>query len=145
MAALTAERDTPARQVKWGGDIYEADVAASTKVFAGAIVMQNATGEFTEGATATGQIAIGRCENTVDNSSGAAGDAGRVQARTGIFKFANSGGDPVAVADVGADVFIEDDQTVAKTDGTGTRSRAGIMVELDADGGVWVAFTFPLD
>ena len=31
-----------------------------------------------------------------------------------------------------------DDQTVAKTDGTGTRSRAGIVDGIEASGGVWV-------
>lgn len=38
---------------------------------------------------------------------------------------------------MGADCFIVDDQTVAKTNGTNTRSRAGIVAAVDADG-VWV-------
>jgi len=33
-----------------------------------------------------------------------------------------------------------DDQTVALTDGTGARSRAGIIAGVDSDG-VWVQFT----
>ena len=40
-------------------------------------------------------------------------------------------------ADVGADCYIVDDQTVAKTNGTNTRSVAGKIIAVDADG-VWV-------
>ncbi len=144
MAALNAERDTQARQVSWGGDVYHYPVAASTTVFAGAIVMIDASGNAIEGATATGQIAVGRCENTVNNDSGSAGDFD-VEIRTGIFAYENSGGDPVTVADIGNDVFIEDDQTVSRTNGGATQSRAGVMVGLRSDGQVEVAFSFPLD
>ena len=40
-------------------------------------------------------------------------------------------------------VYIVDDNTVALTDGTSTRSRAGIIEGVDTDGGVWVRFTLP--
>ena len=46
-------------------------------------------------------------------------------------------GDLIAQADVGADCYIVDDQTVAKTNGTNTRSVAGKIIAVDADG-VWV-------
>ena len=46
--------------------------------------------------------------------------------------------DLIAQADAGSDCYIVDDQTVAKTSGTNTRSRAGIVLAVDADGGVWV-------
>ena len=53
--------------------------------------------------------------------------------------FANSSaGDLITIADIGKACFIVDDQTVAKTDGTGTRSRAGIVDGIEASGGVWV-------
>lgn len=43
----------------------------------------------------------------------------------------------VAQADVGADCYVVDDQTVARTSATNTRSRAGIVVAVEPDG-VWV-------
>ena len=45
----------------------------------------------------------------------------------------------VQVPDIGKDCFIVDDQTVAKTNGANTRSRAGKVFDVDADG-VWVDF-----
>jgi len=62
-----------------------------------------------------------------------------VPVRTGVFRFANSAGaDEIALADVGADAWIVDDQTVAKTDGTASRSKAGRIMDVDAHG-VWVS------
>ena len=45
--------------------------------------------------------------------------------------------DAIVRADVGADCYIVDDQTVAKTNGSNTRSVAGKIIAVDADG-VWV-------
>ena len=47
--------------------------------------------------------------------------------------------DAITLADVGSDCYIVDDQTVAKTNGTNTRSVAGKVFDVDADG-VWVDF-----
>ncbi|MBY0429675.1 MAG: hypothetical protein K2Q10_00635 [Rhodospirillales bacterium] len=135
MTALTADRNTPRLQ----GDILVLDLAASIKVFAGSIVMRNAAGNGTKGATATGSVGVGVAVEQVDNSAGAAGDK-TVQVRTGIFKFANSAsGDLITKADINKPAYIVDDQTVAKTNGTNTRSIAGMIVGLDALG-VWVRF-----
>jgi hypothetical protein len=74
---------------------------------------------------------------TVDNTYGQAGDK-TVTVRPGIYAWANSsGGDAITQAQVGSDCYIVDDQTVAKTDGTGTRSKAGTVLAVDSDG-VWV-------
>ncbi|MCY1460857.1 hypothetical protein D9M71_784510 [compost metagenome] len=55
-----------------------------------------------------------------------------------MFAFANSAaGDEITRADIGATAYIVDDQTVAKTDGTSTRSVAGTIRDVDSDG-VWV-------
>ncbi|MCU0905547.1 MAG: hypothetical protein MUE83_17025 [Tabrizicola sp.] len=98
--------------------------------------MRNAAGFLTKGATATGCVGVGRAEKTVDNT-GAAG-AAVVEYRTGSFLFANSGGgDLITIADIGKACFIVDDQTVAKTDATATRSRAGIVDGIEGTG-VWV-------
>ena len=55
-----------------------------------------------------------------------------------LFRSANSAAaDLIAQADVGKLCHVVDDQTVAKTDGTGTRSRAGIVARVET-AGVWV-------
>ena len=133
MTALTSERNTPMR----AGDTRVEPVAATVKVFKGSLVMRNAAGFLTKGATALNGIGLGRAEQTVDNTTGAAG-AATMEYRRGIFPFANSGGgDLIAQGDVGKLCWIVDDQTVAKTDGGGTRSRAGIIDGIEA-GQVWV-------
>lgn len=133
MVALTSERNTRARI----GDLRAEAVAAAMKIFGGSLIMRNAAGHLTKGATATNCAGVGRAENTVDNSAGAAG-ALNVEYRVGTFLFANSAaGDLITIADIGKVCYIVDDQTVAKTDGTATRSRAGIVDGIEATG-VWV-------
>lgn len=133
MTALNAERNTRRRD----GDTRLEALAASIKVFAGSIVMRNAAGYLTKGATATGCMGVGRAEATADNSAGAAG-ALTLEYRQGCFLFANSSaGDLITIADIGKACFIVDDQTVAKTDGTATRSRAGLVDGIESNG-VWV-------
>lgn len=133
MTALTADRNTPRAQ----GDVLRGDVAAATLIFAGAMVMRDASGNLIEGQTATGMIGAGRAEAQVDNSAGAAA-ALTCDIRTGIFRWGNSASsDEITKADIGAVCYAVDDQTVAKTDGDGTRSPAGIIEGVDTSG-VWV-------
>jgi hypothetical protein len=111
-------------------------VAAATEIFAGGLIVLNA-GVAEPGSEATDLKAVGRAEEYVDNSAGSAGDK-TVRVRRGLFRFANSaGGDEITLADVGGSAYIVDDQTVAKTDNTGTRSAAGTIEDVD-DAGVWV-------
>lgn len=134
MAALTSPRNTPARD----GKCFGLPVAADTKIHAGSIVVL--AGLYAEpGSTALNLRAVGRAEDTVDNTGGAAG-AMNVPVTRGVFRFANSAaGDAITRAEYGLDCYVVDDQTVAKTDGAGTRSKAGIVRDVDADG-VWVEF-----
>lgn len=130
MPALSAARNTQERS----GEVFGFPVAAATTVHQGSLVALNA-GYAAPGATATGLVAVGRAEESVTAVS--AGDAS-VRVKRGVFKFANSAaGDLIAQADAGADCYIVDDQTVAKTSATNTRSVAGKVVAVDADG-VWV-------
>jgi hypothetical protein len=62
-----------------------------------------------------------------------------VEAQLGCFAFANSSTDALDDTDVGSDCFIEDDETVSKTNDGGARSRAGKVREIDGNQ-VWVAF-----
>ena len=133
MAALTKDRDTKRRD----GAQFSDPVAASTKIYAGSLVCLNASGYAVPGSTATTLKARGVAQEQVDNSAGSAGDL-RVDTRRGIFKFGNSASaDLIAIADIGNDCYIVDDQTVAKTNGSNTRSVAGKIRQVDSDG-VWV-------
>lgn len=133
MAALSADRNTPIRTA----EDFEFPVAASTLIYAGSLVCINASSLATKGAVATTLKAVGIATERADNSAGLA-SAIRVKVRRGCFRFANStAGDLIALADIGADCYIVDDQTVAKTNGSATRSVAGKIRDVDADG-VWV-------
>jgi hypothetical protein len=133
MAALTADRNTPEKN----GELIVLPAAAAKKFYVGALAALDAAGRATPGATATTIKGLGRVEKFADNSAGSAG-AIDVTIRRGIFRFANSAaGDAIAATEIGSDCFIVDDQTVAKTNGTNTRSVAGRVMDVDAQG-VWV-------
>lgn len=133
MAALTKDRNTLRRDGLQNND----PVAASTKIFAGSLVCLNASGYAVPGSVATTLKARGVAQEQVDNSTGAAG-AARVETRRGVFKFGNStSSDEITIANITANCYIVDDQTVALTNGSNTRSVAGKIVAVDSDG-VWV-------
>ena len=135
MAALTESRMTKKRE----NLVFSRGVAAAKKIYEGALVCLSATGYATPGAVATTLKADGRAKATVDNTTGADG-AVKVEVEKGTFQFANSAaGDLIAIADIGNDCYVVDDQTVAKTNGGATRSIAGKIVDVDAQG-VWVRF-----
>ena len=135
MAALTGDRSTPMRS----GEVVVLPVAGTKKIFAGSLVARDASGYATPGATATTLLGAGRAEAQADNSAGSSGDM-TVEIRKGVFRFGNSSaGDAITRAEIGTDCYIVDDQTVAKTNGTGTRSVAGKVFDVDTDG-VWVRF-----
>jgi hypothetical protein len=138
VAALTAVRLTPQLGNPSSVTIakLKLPMKASTKIYAGSLVCIDA-GYAAPARTATGLVVVGRAESTVDNSAGAAGDK-VIEVCRGTFKWANSSaGDLIAQADVGKLVYAVDDQTVAKTDGTGARTAAGVAWQIDSDG-VWV-------
>ena len=128
MASLTSDRNTPERT----GESFAFPAKANTTIFRGSLVALEA-GYVVPGHTATGLVAVGRAEQVVEDQFGVA----QVVARRGVFRFGNLSGDAVTQAEVGADCYIVDDQTVAKTDGGGTRSRAGKVVAVELLG-VWV-------
>lgn len=133
MAALTKDRDTERRD----GKQYNDPIAANTVIYAGSLVVLNAAGDAAPATTATGLIVRGVAQEQVSNNPGAAGGQ-RIETRRGVFRLGNSAaGDAITRAEIGDTCYIVDDQTVAKTDGTGTRSAAGIIRDVDA-AGVWV-------
>ena len=129
MTASTAARNT----IRFEPDgPSRLPMAAAMLIYQGTIVALNATGYASKGVTATTLKQFGRAEATVDNSAGAAG-AKDIDVRPGIYRWFNSSAaDLITTAEIGTDCFIVDDQTVAKTNGTSTRSRAGKVVGVDA-------------
>jgi len=104
---------------------------AAALVYAGALVCRNASGFAIKGSTALGLQAIGRANERVDNSGGSAGDL-NIKVEEGVFRWANSAStDEIAETEVGKVCYIVDDETVAKTSGSGTRSPAGIVMAVD--------------
>jgi len=132
--ALTADADTPTRLT----NLYTRPIAAGKKIFAGSLVVLDASGNANPGSAAAGLIADGRAVSQVDNTAGSAG-ALTVDVQKGVFQFANSSaGDLIDATCIGLACYIVDDGTVAKTSSSGTRSVAGIVVDVDSNG-VWVA------
>lgn len=136
MTAAVTDRDTRTRE----GTIRNFPVAAAAVLYAGTIAVLSA-GNLTKGVTGVGLVCVGATRERIDNSTGIAG-AIRGNAFRGVHgPFANSAaGDLIALTDVGTDCYIVDDSTVAKTSGGATRSIAGKVFDVSADG-VWVHFT----
>ena len=130
--ALSADRNTLRRL---GAD-FVYPVAASVTCYAGGIAVLDSAGNCKPAVTATGLIAVGSFLETVTNGAVAAAVTVRVQ--RGIFQFANSAdADAITKAEIGDSCYLVDDQTVAKTSGSATRSIAGLIVDVDS-AGVWV-------
>lgn len=134
MTALSQAR----RVIRTEGRQSNPPVKGATTIHQGALVVMDA-GLAVPGRTATGLIAVGVSQETVVNSG--TDGAKKVPTERGTFDFANLGADAVTEADIGKDCYIVDDQTVAKTSGTNTRSIAGKVIELDA-GRVFVRVGF---
>ncbi|WP_334128273.1 hypothetical protein [Sneathiella sp.] len=133
MTALTNGRPIEER----AGILFTDPVAAAKKIYAGALVCLDASGNATPGAVSATLKARGVARETVDNSAGGAG-AATVTTAKGIFPFANSADtDEITRADIGGTAYIVDDQTVAKTHATNARSAAGKIMDID-EYGVWV-------
>jgi len=133
MTAATADRNTEMRD----GQTIAVPVAAGQLIHIGVLVAANPNGLALEGKTEADLTYLGRSEQYVDNTAGADG-AVTVQVRRGkAFKWANAADDAVTQASLGKPCFIEDNQTVAKTNGNNTRAQAGIVLGVDASG-VWV-------
>lgn len=136
MAAATSDRNTRQR----AGFSRSFPLAALTVLHAGVIACINASGLLVNGATGTGLKSVGVTQGRLDNGAGTAGAASG-EVFTGVFgPFGNSAaGDQIALADVGSDCFIVDNQTVAKTNGGSTRSVAGKVYDVTSEG-VWINF-----
>jgi hypothetical protein len=135
MTALSQDRMTPQRS----GDNRTLPIKAATKVYAGSMGAIDANGLLVPMSTSTTLKGVGRVERTVNNAG--ANGALSADVKPGIFRWGNSSaGDLITLADIGNDCYGVDDQTVAKTNGGTTRSVAGKIHDVDAQG-VWVKFS----
>lgn len=133
MTALSADRAV----VRRSGETFSFPVAASVTCYQGGLAVLDSSGNVKPAVVATGLIPAGIFTATVDNASGQAGDV-TATVQPGTFRFGNSaGGDEITKAEIGDTCYLVDDQTVAKTNGSSTRSAAGQIVDVDTSG-VWV-------
>lgn len=133
--ALTKNTNVPERS----GDTLILPVAANVRLFGGALCALTAAGLATPGAVSTTLKGVGRVKDEANNTGGAA-SAINVEVEKGVFRFKNSSAaDLITRADIGNNAFIVDDEIVAKTNGGGTRSIAGQIFDVDAQG-VWIKF-----
>lgn len=143
--ALSAGRKTTrladhvlsARPVKAGVTIYQGALVIMAAGFARAARSGQGADNAAKAIDAASYRAVGVALKTVVNT-GADGDV-KVDTQGGCFNFKNSaaGVDFIDNSDVGSVVYVVDDETVAKTSGSGVRCAAGRVFEVDADG-VWV-------
>lgn len=133
MTACAADRNTARRAASQFVD----PVAASVKCYTGAIAVLDASGNAKPGVTGTGLTARGVFQETVDNTAGAAG-AKSARIESGCFPFGSDG--TLTRAHIGKTVYIVDDQTLASTDGSATRSAAGVLKDLEGSGSTAIAW-----
>jgi hypothetical protein len=131
--ALSADRNTPHKD----GQVVPVPVAANAKCFAGGLAVANATGYGAPGSAALNLNYLGRFEENKDNTGGVDGALTVMVRRKKAFKWKNSGTDAVDQSCLGKVCYIEDDETVSKTNDGGARSQCGVVVGIDSDG-VWV-------
>ncbi|MBB4302345.1 hypothetical protein GGD81_001372 [Rhodobium orientis] len=118
------------------GDVHVYEVAADAVVHQGGMVVLDA-GYADAGKAGAGLVSVGRAEETVDNTGGADG-AKTVKVKRGVFSYANSATDPIDETHIRKTAYVEDDETLAATDGTGTLSAAGKIIGLDGTDAVLV-------
>lgn len=122
MTATTTAREANRKE----GKLISYPMAA-VKIPKGALVSINAAGYATNASDTAGEKFAGVAYETVDNSSGSAGDLFVRVETTGTFVFVDGGANG-AQTDVGAEFNIVDNQTV--TDAATTNSvKAGVAVE----------------
>lgn len=132
MTALSAESIREYRK----GQTTMRDLAADAVIYRGALVGLNSSGYLVPMSASTSLTCVGVAQETADNTDGDAGDLS-VEVQSGCFKFTNSAdADEITRAEIGSACYAQDDDTVAKL--ATSRSAAGIVYDIDDDGGVWV-------
>lgn len=132
MTALTEDRLLQ----KSDGVELDFPVAATEKIFGGALACVNAAGFALEGSDTAGLIFQGVCMNQVDNSSGANGALSVVLRRRGLVLVIM--GTAITQANVGDNVFLVDDQTVDLTANVTNKILCGIIAKYVSTTLAWI-------
>lgn len=138
--ALTADRNTPATEIERAISIK---VAASTKIYVGALCAVNASGYLVPASNTAGLRVVGVSDEYVDNSAGSNGDK-ECRIRKGSHGMKNDATNPVAQAGIQRICYVVDDQTVA-AEASGGQVVAGIVDKIGDDGLVYVRIPDELD
>lgn len=143
MSATTTARNTVQMGTLVIPELWTLGVKTATTIVNGTIVCTDSTGYAVPARTALGLYVYGCAQPgsppsglAADNTTGASG-AVSVNVLSGVFPWANStAGDAIPFGYTGP-CYLVDNQTVALTDGEGTRSFAGMVQQVDTVG-VWV-------
>lgn len=107
MGNLTADR----KSIRKDGTLFAHPVAASTTIYAGALVSLDASGNAVPSSDTATDTFAGKADMRADNASGSAGDVTLEGHREGVFEFNAVG---MAQADTNDDAYVVDDNTVGK-------------------------------
>ncbi len=123
------------------GELMPIPLLAAAVILQGTFAVVDGTGHgiASDDVGGADQICLGIWDHSAENT-GTNGDLLGLVRRNKQFLVRNSTVDPVTQADFGIQVYVEDNQTIAKTDGAGTRSLAGRFMGFDTqfDDCVWV-------
>lgn len=132
MSALTEDKQI---ELQDGAEL-DYPVAASTKIYGGALVAVNAGGYALPGSDTSGLIFQGIAMSQQDNSSGANGDKRIVLKRKGLIKVVM--GTAITQANVGDSVCLDDDQTVDLAANTTNDIPCGKIVQFIDTTHAWI-------
>jgi hypothetical protein len=126
MANITEPRDS-GRIL--GEHEFSDPVKAGIKLIKGAMYGVDANGYAVHAESGTASKARGEVMYTVDNTDGDDGDV-KVRGRAGVFKLFGLSGSAPTRADMYAQVYFQDDQTVSTSSNSGARPVAGILMDV---------------
>lgn len=132
--SATAARLTDQLGIEANPPIIRAPLKDDAVVLAGTMAAIDASGYFVPVTAALGLRIVGLYLDSADNTNG--GDGGKVvRVQQGVWKLkAGTSGDALTQANLFDDVYAIDNETVGATDGTGTRSLAGKLFQVESDG-----------
>lgn len=117
------------------GESLELKVKTNVHIYAGSLVMIDATGYAIPGADAAGGIFAGVALEEANNVGGASGAKTVRVARDGHHLFAATG---MAITDMFAAAYIVDDETVGLAATTTNDVKCGEIVAVESATAVWV-------
>ncbi|WP_199052939.1 hypothetical protein [Aquitalea sp. ASV15] len=131
MAQTYKDRNTPMMD----GQLLNLPMGAGISIPAGTIVtVHNSTGMAYAGVSNVNTVAMGRAEESKQNS-GADGSVSILVRRGKAFKWDNSPTEPVTATGLGRVCYVQDNQTVCRNGNN--LCVAGTVLQIDPDG-VWV-------